>query len=181
MAVPSSYLKLTRMQRAYVDARLQGLSQVASATAAGCAVPKNDGTRLEKNDKVQAAMLDMMAKTAEEVGFSRKEAHDMYMEAYQNAETATEQIAAVNAMVKLHGLEKPKQLEVKHEHVHSGQIEHLPTEELMRLANMQDTLTLEGEFEEVEPKPVLEAPDVTEDNSIDKQDMSDLSDGYRAQ
>lgn len=180
MTVPSSYLKLTRMQRAYVDARLQGLTQVASATAAGCATPKNDGTRLEKNEDVQAAMVDMMSKTAEEVGFSRKEAHDMYMEAYQNAETATEQIAAVNAMVKLHGLEKPKQLEVKHEHVHSGQIEHLPTEELMRLAGMEKTLTLEGEYQEIEAKPVLEAPEVTEDNTIEDTELQDLSDGYRA-
>lgn len=180
MTVPSSYLKLTRMQRTYVDARLQGLSQVASATAAGCATPKNDGTRMEKNEDVQAAMIDMMSQTAEEVGFSRKEAHDMYMEAYQNAETATEQIAAVNAMVKLHGLEKPKKIEIDHKVEHTGQIEHLPTGELMRLAGMEKTLTLDGEYEEVEKKPVLEAPDVTEDNTIEDAELQDLSGGYRA-
>jgi hypothetical protein len=135
---------------------------------------------MEKTKAVQVAMVDMMAKTADEVGFSRKEAHDMYMEAYYNAETAMEQIAAVNAMVKLHGLEKPKQLEVKHEHTHTGTIEHLPTDELMRLANMNETLTLEGEFREVEDKPVLEAPPATEDNSIDDGTLRNLQDGYRA-
>jgi len=145
---------------------------------AGAARPETELARLDANENVQKARVDMLEKSAEEIGFSRKEAHDMYMEAYQNAETAMEQIAAVNAMVKLHGLEKPKQLEVKHEHTHTGQIEHLPTEELMKLANMRDTLTLDGEYEEVEAKPVLEAPDVTEDNTIDHEDVRDVSNGY---
>lgn len=125
-------------------------------------------------------MVERMQQTAEEVDFSRKEAHQMYMDAYQNADTAMEQIAAVNAMVKLHGLEKPKQLEIKHEHTHSGQIEHLSTEELMRLSGMSKTLTLDGEFEEVEPKPVLAPPIVKEDNTIDNEEMQELSSGYRA-
>ena len=175
-SVPSSYLSLTARQRVYVDSRLQGLSKKASAAAAG-------STRYESYegvDKVREALVDMIAKGAEEVGFTRKEAHQMYMEAYQNAETATEQIAAVNAMVKLHGLEAPKKVEVEHQHTHTGQIEHMPTEELMKLANMRDTLTLEGEFEQVEEKPVLEAPEVTEDNSIDSPELQNVSDGYRA-
>ena len=101
--LPSSYLELTRKQRLYVDARLQGMSQVAAATAAGSTRPKSEAHRFETHEKVQQALVDRMAKVADEVDFSRKEAHDMYMEAYRNAETAMEQIAAVNAMVKLHG------------------------------------------------------------------------------
>lgn len=176
--LPSSYLKLTKIERGYVEGRLQGLSQVASAVAAGCKTPRSDANRLEKNPKVQAALVDRMQKIADEVDFSRKEAHDMYMDAYQNADTAMEQIAAVNAMVKLHGLEKPKQFEIKHEHTHSGQIEHLSTDELIKLAGMQKTLALEGEYEEVEPKPTLKAPDVTEDNTIDNEELQELSSGY---
>lgn len=180
MSLPSSYLKLTKQQRGYVDGRLQGMSKTASARMAGCSKPAQEAYRLEQNEKVQQAMVDMLEKSAEEIGFSRKEAHDMYMDAYTNAETAMEQIAAVNAMVKLHGLEKPKQLEVKHEHTHTGQIEHLPTDELLKLANMEKTLTLEGEYEEVQDKPILEAPDVTEDNTISDAEVREVSDGYRA-
>lgn len=180
MSLPSSYLKLTKIQRCYVDARLQGMSKVASARMAGSQHPEKDGARLGSNENVMKAMTDMMEKSAEEVGFSRKEAHDMYMDAYTNADTAMEQIAAVNAMVKLHGLEKPKQLEVKHEHVHSGQIEHLPTGELMKLAGMEDTLTLDGEFEEVGAKPLLEAPEVTDDNTIEDEELPNVQNGYRA-
>lgn len=178
MSLPSSYLKLTRMQRLFVDSRLSGLSQIASATAAGSTNPKKDCSRLEHNENVRKAMVDMMAKGAEEVGFGRKEAHDMYMEAYQNAETASEQIMAVNAMVKLHGLEAPKKVEVDHTHQHNHEMRFLPTEELMKLAGMEDQLVLEGEFEEVEERPVLEPPEVTEENSIEHEEVSETP-GYR--
>lgn len=174
----TTYLSLTRIERGYVDARLAGMSQVAAATAAGAAQPRTDGNRLEKSPNVQKALVERMTATAEEVDFSRKEAHQMYLEAYQNAETAMEQIAAVNAMVKLHGLEKPKVLEVKHDHKHSGQIEHMGTEELMRLAGMEDQLTLEGEFEEVEDKPALEPPEVTEDNIEQTETVPEVRNDY---
>lgn len=175
--LPSSYLELTRMERLYVDARLEGLSQVAAATAAGASRPRTEGNRLEQNPKVAAALVDRMKKVAEEVDFSRKEAHDMYMEAYRNAETATEQIAAVNAMVKLHGLEKPKVIEHQHQHTHSGQLEYMSTDKLMELAEMED-LTLEGEYTVVEDTAKL-APPVTEDNSLEEsQDVPTVSEDY---
>lgn len=177
MSLPSSYLTLTRQQRLYVDGRLSGLSQVAAATAAGCAIPRKEGNALEKNEKVQKALIDRMQQTADEVDFGRKEAHDMYMEAYQNAETASEQIMAVNALVKLHGLEAPKKVEVKHDHQHSGEIKYLPTDELMKLAGMDETLTLEGEFEEVTPKPALEPPEPKEGNTIEHEEVSETP-GY---
>lgn len=174
----SSYLELTRMQRIYVDSRLAGMSQVASATAAGATQPKTECWRLEKNEKVQAVMVDRMQKTADEVDFSRKEAHEMYLEAYRNAETAAEQIMAINAMVKLHGLEKPRVLEVKHDHTHTAQLEFMPTGKLMELAGMED-LVLEGEFEEVEDVPTLGAPEVTDDNTAeDSTALPTMSEDY---
>lgn len=180
MSLPSSYLKLTRKEQMYVDARLSGLGKVASAAAAGYASPNNESARLEVKEHIQAALVAMMEKTAEEVGFTRKDAHDMYMDAYQNAETATEQIAAVNAMVKLHGLEAPKQVEVKHDHQVQGEIRYLPTEELMKLADMEQDLVLDGEYEEVEEKPLLEPPEVTDDNSETPKTLSNSQTGYSA-
>lgn len=179
-SLPSSYLQLTRKERIYVDSRLSGLGKVASASAAGYGQPTTECARLEKKEHVQAALVAMMERTAEEVGFSRKEAHDMYMDAYLNAETAMEQIAAVNAMVKLHGLEAPKQVEVKHEHKVDGEIRYLPTEELMKLAGMENDLVLDGEFEEVGAKPMLEPPEVTEDNSQDADPLPNTREGYGA-
>lgn len=178
MSQASSYLDLTATQRRYVEARLSGLGKVASAAAAGAAQPRTECTRLEQNEKVQAALVERMTAVADEVDFSRKEAHQMYMDAYQNAETATEQIAAVNAMVKLHGLEKPKELVVQHNHNHTGQIEHMPTDELMKLAGMETALAIEGEYEEVEPKPALEPPAVTEDNVDNRETVPEVRDDY---
>lgn len=169
----SSYLKCTRQQRIYVDSLLAGLSKKAAAAAAG----SRDGVHFDESKHVQAALVERMQATADEVDFSRKEAHEMYMEAYRNAETAAEQIMAVNAMVKLHGLEKPKMLEVKHEHTHTGQLEFMPTDKLMKLAGM-DNLVLEGEYAEVEDVPILGAPEVTDDNTENARTLPTVSEDY---
>ena len=144
----SSLVKLNPKERIYVQSRLDGLSQVASAAAAGYAHPKSRGNELEKKEHIQAAMMVAMQETAEEVGFTRREAHDMLMNAYQNAATAAEQIQAVKEMIALHGLAVPKTLEIKHEHTGTVNLERMETSELMKLADMQD-LILEGEFEVV--------------------------------
>lgn len=174
----SSYTDLTRMQRIYVDSRLAGMNQVAAAAAAGAANPKTECWRLEKNEAVQSVMVYRMQKTADEVDFSRKEAHEMYMDAYRNADTAMEQVAAVNAMVKLHGLEKPRVMEVKHEHSHHGQLEFMPTDKLMELAGMLDGLVLEGEYEEIEAAPKLGAPEATDDNTANATELPTVSQDY---
>lgn len=174
----SSYLKLTRIERIFVDSRLAGMTQIASAAAAGAGNPQKDGHRIADRQHVKDALVERMQAVAEEVDFSRKEAHEMYMEAYQNAETAMEQVAAVNAMVKLHGLEKPKVLEVAHTHQHKGEITLLPTDELMKLAGMEDALALDGEYEEVGEVPVLEPPKVTEDNLGHPEALQPVRDDY---
>jgi hypothetical protein len=154
------FLSLTQKQRIYAEARLEGMTQKAAAAAAG----STDYFQLESSPTVQAYMLERMKATADEVDFGRREAHDMLMDAYRNAETAMEQIAAVNSLIKLHGLEKPKVVEHVHRAGAPRELEHMPLDQLMKLAEMED-LILEGEFEEVEPVPVLGAPEVTDDNT----------------
>ncbi len=145
--LPSLLHRLTTKERIYVENRLAGLSQVASAVAAGYANPKSEATRIEKHESVQQAMMAACSDLAEEIGFTRKEAHDMLMDAYMNAATAGEQIMAVKEMISLHGIAAPKVIE--HDHTHKGSVtlERMETEELMKLADMEDALTLEGEYE----------------------------------
>jgi len=150
----SSLAKLTPKERIYVESRLSGLSQVASASAAGYAQPKTRGNELEKKEHIQKALMSAMSEIAEEVGFTRKEAHDMLMSAYMNAATAAEQIAAVKEMISLHGIAAPKQVEHKHEHTGTVSLERMETSELMKLADMED-LVLEGEFEVVDDQKRL--------------------------
>ena len=149
-----SLLSLNPKERIYVESRLAGLSQVASAAAAGYAHPKTRGNELEKKEHIQAAILAAMQVTAEEVGFTRREAHDMLLNAYQNAATAAEQIQAVKEMIALHGIAVPKQIEVKHKHTGTVSLERMETSELMKLADMED-LAFEGEFEVIDDRKRL--------------------------
>jgi len=109
---------------------------------------------LEKKDHIQHALMQAMNDIAEEIGFTRKEAHDMLMSAYMNAATAAEQIAAVKEMIALHGIAQPKTLKVEHEHSGTVSLERMETSELLKLADMED-LALEGEFEVIDDRPAL--------------------------
>jgi len=149
--VASSLLKLTPKERIYVESRLAGMTQVGSAAAAGYSDPQANATKLEKKPLIVAAMLAAMEKTAEEVGFSRKEAHDMLMNAYMSAATAAEQIQAVKEMINLHGLAQPKKIEVDHKHQGRISLEQMETSQLVKLAGME-SLIIEGEFEELTPR-----------------------------
>lgn len=151
----SSLVKLTPKERIYVESRLAGLSKVASASAAGFASPQKHGYELEKREHIQQALMNAMTDIAEEIGFTRKEAHQMLMDAYTNAATAAEQIAAVKEMIALHGLAVPKQVEHKHEHTGTVSLERMETRELAKLADMED-LTLEGEFEVIDDQKTLQ-------------------------
>ena len=152
--LPSSLHKLTPKERIYVEGRLSGLSKVAAATAAGYASPKNHSHELEKKEHIQAALMLAMEELAEEIGFTRKEAHDMLMQAYMSAATAAEQIQAVKEMISLHGLAVPKKIEVQHEHKGTVSLERMETRELMKLADMED-LAIEGEFDVVDERKKL--------------------------
>jgi phage terminase small subunit len=153
-SLASSLVKLTPKERIYVESRLNGLSKVASASAAGYASPKAHAYELEKKQHIQDALMNAMNEIAEEVGFTRKEAHDMLMQAYMGAATAAEQIAAVKEMIALHGIAVPKTIEVKHQHTGTVSLERMETHELMKLADMED-LTLEGEFEVIDDRKKL--------------------------
>lgn len=155
---------LTNRQRIYVDARLSGMNQMASAAAAG-STGANAGHKYEKNEVVQAALIARMQKVADEVDFSRKEAHDMLMQAYINADTAMEQIAAVREMIKLHGIAEPLKVEHKHSRGERLSFDRMDIKQLMKLAEMED-FTLEGEFEVVRDRPQLEHKDSDREDSI---------------
>jgi phage terminase small subunit len=152
---------LTQKERIFVESRLSGMTQVASAAAAGCGSPNKDGHKFENRPRVQKEMVRRMQAVSEEVDFGRKEAHDMLMDAYRNADTAMEQIAAVREMIKLHGIAEPAKTEhtVKHEQTLS--LDRMDLKQLMDLAGTED-FTLEGEFEVIAELPALEVMDDNE-------------------
>lgn len=165
--VSSILAELDPRERIFVKCRMEGMTIIASAQAAGYSDPKSQGYRVEHRERVQKAILEASAIMAEEIGFTRRDAHDMLLQAYQNADTASEQIQAVRELVNLHGLAKPKVVEHEHKHEHNLQLEHLSTEKLMELADMED-LTLEGEYEVIhDPEALLEGPESADEREHD--------------
>ncbi len=152
---------LTPMQRMYVQARLKGLSKVAAATAAGGVNPKRNAHKFEESENVRAALRTSRELFAQEVAFDRKKAHDMYMDAYHAADTATEMKLCVDSLVKLHGIAAVEVKRLQHEHSgsvdHTGQVQitHLSDSKLIEMARLtpeQDPNIIEGEI----VRPLLE-------------------------
>ena len=150
--------KCTAMQRIFVRQRLLGDSITASGTAAGLRDAKREAYRMVKAPNVIAAIAAGVEDSAEVMITDRAAVEKMLLVAYDNAETATEQIMAARELGKLHGHYAPTKTETKHEH--SGHIEHdhdmrtVSTRRLLELADEKRMLPnpnfIEGEFEEVD-------------------------------
>jgi hypothetical protein len=155
----TAYLEpLTETQRIWVTCKLKGMTDVAAATAAGIANPKTNGGQFRKSAACMEALKAGVEILANDVMFTRKQAHEMYMDAHRNAANSLEQVAAINAMVKLHGIAAPEVKEI-HQHV-SGSVEHrevreLTDEQLLQLAKLPDSQMpqiIDGEYDIVEPE-----------------------------
>lgn len=153
--ISESLRQLSPKERMYVQQRTAGLSKIAACTAAGYENPKRTASDIEKRPQVQAALVAICDNMADDIGFTRKEAHDMLMDAYRNAATASEQIQAVKEMINLHGIAEPKKVE--HAHVHGGKVEleRLDSAKLLEMAGLE-TLAIDGEYEVLEPVAQIE-------------------------
>jgi len=147
--------QLTEMQLIFVQCKLKGMTDVASATAAGLSNPQKAGYRFMKSKAVQEAVKVGREALARGVMFDRRKAHEMLMDAHRNAENATEQVVAIREMIKLHGIAAPEVKEihqtVKGEVVHK-EVKELTDEELLRLAKLptaQLPSIIEGEYQEL--------------------------------
>ncbi|MEH8108031.1 hypothetical protein [Gallibacterium anatis] len=69
-----------------------------------------------------------------EIQFTRADAHMMYLQAHSHAACATEEIKAVDSMVKLWGLAAPEKKEV--EITNRKQLENMSDSELQKLTGL---------------------------------------------
>lgn len=156
-------LQLTDQERLFVKARVKGMSSTAAARAAGFTKHvRRHAMRLASRANVQAALEILRRNDLNEIIFTRDEAHNMLMEAYRNAETSTEQVNAVRALVQLHGISAPAKIEHKHQHAHahSHEIREMSDAELLKLAQQGGDEVLTAEYYEISPEPLaIEGPD----------------------
>lgn len=144
--------KLTHMQRLYVKARSEGASKIAAATAAGQSNPRANANKFEESEAVRDALRAINEITADSIAFNRKDAHNLYMQAYYAAATSAEMTMAVNGIVKLLGLAAPEVKELRHQHagrIEHAQISNMSDADLLRLAQLKDSHIIDAEFEVV--------------------------------
>lgn len=144
--------RLTSQEEVYVQRRCQGLNPSAAARAAGYSYPGRAVVSLGERDDINLCISYMrqmqrqVAVSAGAIDFNRDDATSLYLEAHATAETAAEQIRAIDSLVKLHGLATPDKIEINI--TTQSQINTLDDEQLLKLAG-RDILLSPDQYSEV--------------------------------
>lgn len=134
---------LTAQERQLVKLVCEGIKPSVAAARVGMAT----STAFEKlkQPHVAAAIAHIRETQTQALGFevNRDWLTLKLIEAHAKAGSATEEIAALREIGKVHGLYAPEATTVRHEHVHDiRQLEHLSDEELIKRAQLRvDSLT----------------------------------------
>lgn len=133
-------LPLTHQQEQYVRLRCRGLTPEAAAHAAKLPCDPESLYRMhEENPMIDQLLLQMKdeirrqtIRAGVKVNFTKDDAALLYLEAHAKAKDATEEIKAVDSLVKLFGLAEPDKKEVT---INSrDELKSLDDEALMQLA-----------------------------------------------
>lgn len=132
---------ITEQERQALHYLSRGFSKPAAAKAAGFPT----ASVFDRNH-VREAIGDINDHVTTEIKVTRDTLTQMLFESHRKSATATEEIAAARELGKLHGLyesDKTQQTTINVNVIE--QIESLPMDELLELANMQGVHTLSPE------------------------------------
>lgn len=138
MHYPELGLHLTAQEETFVQMRMRGLNPIASARAAGFKTPTKAARDLALRPEIDEAIAyfreqaKLLAVHAGAIEFTKDDATLLYLQAHAKAGTATEEIKAVDSLVKLHGLAAPEKKQV--EITSREQLGGMSDEELQKLA-----------------------------------------------
>lgn len=151
MDLSPAFQGLSDKQRLYVQARLEGNTPGIAARMAGVKDPEIHWKLMEAVPVVREALRKGREISIAATGVTRETVTEMLKQAFANATTAAEQVAAARELGKLHGVYEAQKVqhdvrvqELKDER----ELKALPTQELAKLAKLP---VLEGEFIEVTP------------------------------
>jgi hypothetical protein len=152
MDLTPAFEGLNDRDRIYVQSRLSGLSQVASAGAAGLAV--NHANEFEKQPRIANALALGRKIGAQETGYTREKISEMLVDAYRCATTAAEMIMAARELGRLHGVYAPQKVDVDHVHrlkniKNEQDVRRLTTADLVRLVDARGTDVIDADFVDV--------------------------------
>jgi len=133
---------LTEQEKQALHYLAYGFTKAAAAKAAGF-----PSTAVFQRQHVQEAMDELNNTATAEIKVTRDMLTQMLFESHRKSATATEEIAAVREIGKLHGLyESDRMKQTTNINVNViEQIESLPDDELLELANIDGVYTLEPE------------------------------------
>lgn len=153
-----AFSKLTERQRLYVENRLMGLNQTASARAAGYAEGSctSIGNTLEKNPVIRNVLMLASKQALQKMSVGREEVLKGLMDAVDTAATATELVAAWREIGKLIGAYEPEKVEHTHklEDISREKLAAMSDAELLKHAGqaefrLVDEDVIEAEYEEL--------------------------------
>lgn len=145
--------RLSSQEERYVLYRTRGINPIAAARSAGYSLPQQAVAKLAQNPDVIDALAyfrELSRQTAIKAGaieFTRNDATVLYLEAHAKAANATEEIKAVDSLVKLHGLATPDKVEITV--TNKNQLEGLSDDDLLRMAGHEIHLSPD-QYHEVE-------------------------------
>lgn len=135
--------KLTIAEERYIQFRNQGVNPTAAARMAGFKHPAKAVAEMAERPEINQAiayMREMSRAYAIQYGaieFTKDQATALYLEAHSKAANATEEIKAIDSLVKLHGLAEPEKKSI--EITRRDQLEDMSDDELLKLSG-QDIL-----------------------------------------
>ena len=145
--------KLTSQEEVYVQRRTQGLNPSAAARAAGFRYPAKAVAEMADRDDIKLCisylreMQRQMAINAGAIDFTKDDATVLYLESHAKAETAAEEIRAVDSLVKLHGLPTPERVELNI--TRRDQLEDMDDKDLLKMTG-QDIQLSPADYVEVQ-------------------------------
>lgn len=133
--------RLTSQEEVYVQRRAQGVNPSAAARMAGFNVTKTLIRDLTINPTINEAIAYLreaqrqVSLSEGAIEFTKNDATTLYLAAHAKAESAAEEIRAVDSLVKLHGLAEPEKREIKI--TSRGDMESMSDEDLLAMAGSE--------------------------------------------
>jgi phage terminase small subunit len=124
---------LTMQQEKLVLLHVSGMTMAAAGRGAGYACTQSSH-RAFANPNVKKAVEFYRNEMREEVDFTVKTAHMMYMDSFASSANATEMKNTTDSLVKLHGLVKPESQSIEINVNNTKQLERMSDEDLLKIA-----------------------------------------------
>lgn len=147
---------LSSQQEKFVHLVVSGMSNGAAAVAVGAAA--KTGNEWSKLPHIEAAMEHFRSKNREKLNFTIETAHSMLLEAWSNSKDATEQVAVVRELIKLHGVAvAPKVQQVDINITNKKQVERAPDAKLLEMAGVSADYLVPPPKVRAQPQPIIDA------------------------